>query len=257
MTKGWRGHGQAPGGVTYKSRYVREQAVSAQAGRASLFQDFAEAGHTPLVPPRLKMRANENGLLMQAVRRTLNALRAVALLEFLVAAARARIVATHIFQGVAHRFLVGVPAVRTVHMAMLVVVMIVIMVVVAIGAMNMGLLVHRFYSANKSGAHYPANRDEAVSAYFDSHMIANLSMLIFSGVFQRLCILMRRANLMTRQERIARAIAASGMKKGEIAAQCGVANSAVTQWISGESKSLRPENLYALARATGFRAEWL
>ncbi|MFH4385219.1 hypothetical protein WAJ74_20830, partial [Acinetobacter baumannii] len=72
-------------------------------------------------------------------------------------------------------------------------------------------------------------------------MIANLSMLIFSGVFQRLCIIMRRANLMTRQERIARAIAASGMKKGEIAAQCGVANSAVTQWISGESKSLRPE----------------
>ncbi|WP_144434157.1 helix-turn-helix transcriptional regulator, partial [Pseudomonas syringae] len=62
---------------------------------------------------------------------------------------------------------------------------------------------------------------------------------------------------MTRQERIARAIAASGLKKGEIAAQCGVANSAVTQWISGESKSLRPENLYALARATGFRAEWL
>ncbi|KWT04770.1 repressor [Pseudomonas syringae pv. broussonetiae] len=120
---------------------------------------------------------------MQAVRRTLNALRAVALLEFLVAAARARIVATHIFQGVAHRFLVGVPAVRTVHMAMLVVVMIVIMVVVAIGAMNMGLLVHRFYSANKSGAHYPANRDEAVSAYFDSHMIANLSMLIFFRAF--------------------------------------------------------------------------
>jgi SOS-response transcriptional repressor LexA len=62
---------------------------------------------------------------------------------------------------------------------------------------------------------------------------------------------------MERHERIAKAIAASGKKKGEIAAACGVANSAVTQWISGESKSLRPENLYALAKATGFRAEWL
>jgi len=62
---------------------------------------------------------------------------------------------------------------------------------------------------------------------------------------------------MERHERIAKAIAASGKKKGEIAAECGVANSAVTQWISGESKSLRPENLYALAKSTGFRAEWL
>lgn len=62
---------------------------------------------------------------------------------------------------------------------------------------------------------------------------------------------------MERHERIAKAIAASGLKKGEIATACGVANSAVTQWISGESKSLRPENLYALAKATGYRAEWL
>lgn len=62
---------------------------------------------------------------------------------------------------------------------------------------------------------------------------------------------------MERHERIARAIQVSGKKKGEIASLCGVANSAVTQWITGESKSLRPENLYALAKATGFRAEWL
>lgn len=62
---------------------------------------------------------------------------------------------------------------------------------------------------------------------------------------------------MERHDRIAKAIAASGKRKGEIAAECGVANSAVTQWISGESKSLRPENLYALAKATGFLPEWL
>lgn len=62
---------------------------------------------------------------------------------------------------------------------------------------------------------------------------------------------------MERHERIARAIQMSGKKKGEIAGECGVANSAVTQWVTGESKSLRPENLYALAKATGFRAQWI
>jgi len=31
----------------------------------------------------------------------------------------------------------------------------------------------------------------------------------------------------------------------------------VTQWINGDSKSIRPENLYALAKATGYNAEWL
>ena len=62
---------------------------------------------------------------------------------------------------------------------------------------------------------------------------------------------------MERHERIAKAIAASGKKKSDIAAECGVAASAVTQWISGESKSMKPENLYALAEATGYRAEWL
>jgi phage repressor protein C with HTH and peptisase S24 domain len=62
---------------------------------------------------------------------------------------------------------------------------------------------------------------------------------------------------MDRNQRIARAIQLSGKKKGEIAKACAVANSAVTQWIDGTSKSLRPENLYALATATGFNAEWL
>lgn len=58
-------------------------------------------------------------------------------------------------------------------------------------------------------------------------------------------------------ERIARAIALSGKKKGQIATECNVANSAVTQWIKGDSKSLKPENLYALAKATGFSPKWL
>lgn len=74
----------------------------------------------------------------------------MAFLEFLVAAAWARIVATHVLQGIAHRFLVSVTAVRTVDMAVLVVMMIMVVIVVAIGAMNMGLLVHRVYSTVKS-----------------------------------------------------------------------------------------------------------
>lgn len=62
---------------------------------------------------------------------------------------------------------------------------------------------------------------------------------------------------MEMNERIALAIRESGKNKGEIAAECGVANSAVTQWINGSSKSLKPENLYALALATGFSPMWL
>jgi SOS-response transcriptional repressor LexA len=62
---------------------------------------------------------------------------------------------------------------------------------------------------------------------------------------------------MERYERIAKAIAASGKRKSEIAAACGVSASAVTQWVSGESKSMKPENIYALAKATGFQAKWL
>ncbi|WP_443690390.1 LexA family protein [Pseudomonas sp.] len=62
---------------------------------------------------------------------------------------------------------------------------------------------------------------------------------------------------MKMHERIAKAVAASGKKKVQIAKDCGVSASAVTQWLSGESKSLKPESIYALAAATGFRAEWL
>jgi hypothetical protein len=64
----------------------------------------------------------------------------VALLEFFCAAARARIVATHVLQGVAHRLLVSVAAVRAVDMA--VVVIMVIVIVVAVRTMDMGLLSH-------------------------------------------------------------------------------------------------------------------
>lgn len=79
------------------------------------------------------------------------ALRAVALLEFLVAATWAGIIAANVFQRVAHRLLMGMAAVWTVHMAVIVVVMVVMVVImVAIGAMYMGLLVHLGISGIKS-----------------------------------------------------------------------------------------------------------
>ena len=82
---------------------------------------------------------------MQAVSNTRRDLRAVALLEFLLAAAWAWIVAADVFQLVAHWLLMSVTAVRAVNVAVLVIVMamIVVMVVVAVWAMHVGLLVHR------------------------------------------------------------------------------------------------------------------
>lgn len=75
-----------------------------------------------------------------------DALRAVAFLEFLVAAAWAWIVAANVFQSIAHWLLIRMATVRAMDVAMLVVVVVLflmVMVVVAIWAMHMGLLVHR------------------------------------------------------------------------------------------------------------------
>lgn len=78
---------------------------------------------------------------------------AVALLELLVAAARAGIVATYVLQGVAHRLLGFVVAVRAVNVAVVMIV-VMIMVVVAVWAMNMGLLGHLGSLRNKIAGNY-------------------------------------------------------------------------------------------------------
>ena len=75
---------------------------------------------------------------------------AVALFEFLAVAAWARVVAANVFQGVAHRLLVGVAAVRAVDMAMVVIMVVMVMIVVAVRAMDMRLLGHRGHSVIKS-----------------------------------------------------------------------------------------------------------
>ena len=70
---------------------------------------------------------------------------AVALLEFLAAAARARIVAANVFQLVAHWLLRRMAAMRAMYMTVIVIVVMgvaMIMIVVAVGAMNVGLLGH-------------------------------------------------------------------------------------------------------------------
>lgn len=43
----------------------------------------------------------------------------------------------------------------------------------------------------------------------------------------------------------------------ELANAIGITKSAVGQWKNGHIKYIRPENLFALAKATGFSAEWL
>ena len=65
-----------------------------------------------------------------------NPLSAVALLELLAAAARARVVASDVLQRITHR-LVAMIAMRTVN-----VVMVMVVIVVAVGTMHMGLVTH-------------------------------------------------------------------------------------------------------------------
>jgi len=63
---------------------------------------------------------------------------AVALLVFLLAAARARVVAPDVLQRITHR-LVAMIAMRTVNVVM---VMVMVVIVVAVGTMHMGLVTH-------------------------------------------------------------------------------------------------------------------
>lgn len=68
---------------------------------------------------------------------------AVALLEFFLATAWAGIVATNVFQRVARWFLMVVVAVWAMHVTMVVVVR---MIVIAVGAVDVGFLLHEAYS---------------------------------------------------------------------------------------------------------------
>mgnify|MGYP001968438795 CR=1 FL=1 len=58
-------------------------------------------------------------------------------------------------------------------------------------------------------------------------------------------------------DRIRQAIEHSGQSKSAIAKRCQVSPSAVTQWLSGETKAPKAEKLLKLARATGVSYTWL
>lgn len=45
--------------------------------------------------------------------------------------------------------------------------------------------------------------------------------------------------------------------KAQIARECGVTGSALSQWLSGSVKSLKAETALALEQATGYRANWI
>lgn len=77
----------------------------------------------------------------------------MAFLEFLAAAAGARIVAADILQGVAHRLLVAVVAMRAMHVS---VVVGMIVIVVAVRAMDVGLLGHARLLRKKITGNYHA-----------------------------------------------------------------------------------------------------
>ena len=70
----------------------------------------------------------------------------MALFEFLFAAAGARIVASDVFQGIAHGLLWRVAAVWAVNMGVLMVVVLMLVVVIAVRAVNVGFLVHQSLS---------------------------------------------------------------------------------------------------------------
>jgi transcriptional regulator with XRE-family HTH domain len=58
-------------------------------------------------------------------------------------------------------------------------------------------------------------------------------------------------------DRLKAALAERGKKAPWLAERVGVTKSAVYQWLNGESKSMKQQNLIDSAHALGVRAEWL
>lgn len=61
----------------------------------------------------------------------------------------------------------------------------------------------------------------------------------------------------TLQERIAELMQATGLTVGEMAEIAGVTSPAVSQWVSGPTKTLKTGPATKLADRTGFRAQWI
>lgn len=68
---------------------------------------------------------------------------------------------------------------------------------------------------------------------------------------------MPQVDLTERCSRIAYAISAAGLDQAAVARLIGVKKSAVNQWVSGKTKDLKNDYLFALEDVTGFSARWI
>ena len=62
---------------------------------------------------------------------------------------------------------------------------------------------------------------------------------------------------MTKSERIAHVIEASGYNPASMSRKIGCTSAAIYQWIAGSTHDIKNELLFALADATGFCARWI
>lgn len=62
---------------------------------------------------------------------------------------------------------------------------------------------------------------------------------------------------MTLGERIKYALSDGKLSVADAAAKIGVGRSAIYQWLAGDTKNLKLENLFALADETGYSAKWI
>lgn len=62
---------------------------------------------------------------------------------------------------------------------------------------------------------------------------------------------------MTLGERIKEALSVGKLSVSDAAAKLGVGRSAIYQWLAGDTKNLKLENLFALAEETGYSAKWI
>lgn len=62
---------------------------------------------------------------------------------------------------------------------------------------------------------------------------------------------------MNLSNRIRETLSISGKSQAAIAREMGITQSAITQWLTGQTKKLRADTAVALEKATGVKAEWI
>jgi len=68
---------------------------------------------------------------------------------------------------------------------------------------------------------------------------------------------MDKDKLNTLSSRLLHALDLSGLKQNDLAKTCGTSRAAVSKWFSGQTETLRGDNLVNVARALGVAPEWL